>query len=491
MSLGEIDAFVDAMVAPLAAGVSALIFAEIRLFGVGFPLVVLWLAAAGVFFTVYLRGISVFGFRHAVGVVMGRHVRPGSPGEVSHFQALSTALSGTVGIGNIAGVAVAIGLGGPGAAFWLAVAGFLGMSTKFAECTLGVLYRRQNPDGSVSGGPMYYLERGLAETGKARLGRFLGIFYALGIVIGCMGIGNMFQVNQAYSQFVGVTGGAESWFADKGWLFGFIMAVLVASVIVGGIRSIARVTQFLVPIMAVLYLGTGLIVIAFNAEALPWALREIVTQAFTGEAAAGGALGALIIGFQRAVFSNEAGIGSAAIAHSAVRTDRPTTEGHVALLEPFLDTLVICMVTALVIITTGYFEPEFATGRDGIAMTSAAFGRTFAFFPNLLAVAAILFAFSTMLAWSYYGLKGFTYLVGERDTLALGFKVVFCAFVVLGAMLQLTSILDFSDAMVFVICIPNILGLYLLAPRLRREMATYAAQRKQDGADAAATEGKP
>ncbi len=396
-----------------------------------------------------------------------------------------------MGIGNIAGVAVAIGLGGPGAAFWLAVAGFLGMSTKFAECTLGVLYRRQNPDGSVSGGPMYYLERGLAETGKARLGRFLGIFYALGIVIGCMGIGNMFQVNQAYSQFVGVTGGAESWFADKGWLFGFIMAVLVASVIVGGIRSIARVTQFLVPIMAVLYLGTGLIVIAFNAEALPWALREIVTQAFTGEAAAGGALGALIIGFQRAVFSNEAGIGSAAIAHSAVRTDRPTTEGHVALLEPFLDTLVICMVTALVIITTGYFEPEFATGRDGIAMTSAAFGRTFAFFPNLLAVAAILFAFSTMLAWSYYGLKGFTYLVGERDTLALGFKVVFCAFVVLGAMLQLTSILDFSDAMVFVICIPNILGLYLLAPRLRREMATYAAQRKQDGADAAATEGKP
>lgn len=471
--------------APLAAGVSALIFAEIRLFGVGVPLVVLWLVAAGVFFTFYLRGISIFGFRHAVGVVMGRHNRPGSQGEVSHFQALSTALSGTVGIGNIAGVAVAIGLGGPGAAFWLAVAGFLGMSTKFAECTLGVLYRHQNPDGSVSGGPMYYLERGLAETGKARLGRFLGIFYAVGIVIGGMGIGNMFQVNQAYTQFVGVTGGAESFFADKGWLFGLVMAGLVAAVIVGGIRSIARVTQFLVPIMAVIYLGTGLVVLAFNAEALPWALQEIITKAFTGEAAAGGALGALIIGFQRAVFSNEAGIGSAAIAHSAVRTERPATEGHVALLEPFIDTLVICMVTALVIITTGYFEPDFAAGRDGISMTSAAFGRTFAFFPNLLALAAILFAFSTMLAWSYYGLKGFTYLVGERDSLALGFKVVFCVFVVLGAMLQMTSILDFSDAMVFVICIPNILGLYLLAPRLRREMATYAAQREQDRIDVA------
>ncbi len=489
--MGEIDAWVDALVAPLAAGVSALIFAEIRVFGVGFPLVVLWLVAAGVFFTFYLRGVSIFGFRHAVSLVLGREDREAKHGEVSHFQALATALSGTVGIGNIAGVAVAIGLGGPGAAFWLAVAGFLGMSTKFAECTLGVLYRRENPDGSVSGGPMYYLERGLAETGRARLGRALGIFYAVGIVIGCMGIGNMFQVNQAYSQFVGVTGGAESWFADKGWLFGLVMAGLVGAVIVGGIRSIARVTQVLVPFMAVLYLATGLMVIAFNAEALPWAFREIFVQAFTGEAAAGGALGALIIGFQRAVFSNEAGIGSAAIAHSAVRTDRPTTEGHVALLEPFLDTLVICMVTALVIITTGYFEPEFATGRNGIAMTSAAFERTFPFFPNLLAVAAILFAFSTMLAWSYYGLKGFTYLVGERELPAAGFKVVFCAFVMLGAMLQLTSILDFSDAMVFVICIPNILGLYLLGPRLRREMASYALQRAADRAAASAGEKQP
>ncbi|TVS14669.1 MAG: alanine:cation symporter family protein [Gammaproteobacteria bacterium] len=480
--MGEIDAWVDAMVAPLAAGVSALIFAEIKVFGAGFPLVVLWLVAAGVFFTFYLRGISIFGFRHAVSLVLGREDRDARHGEVSHFQALSTALSGTVGIGNIAGVAVAIGLGGPGAAFWLAVAGFLGMSTKFAECTLGVMYRREHPDGSVSGGPMYYLERGLAETGRARLGRALGIFYAVGIVIGCMGIGNMFQVNQAFSQFVSVTGGSESWFANKGWLFGLGMAVLVGAVIVGGIRSIARVTQILVPVMAILYLVTGLIVIAFNAEALPWAVREIFVQAFTGEAAAGGALGALIIGFQRAVFSNEAGIGSAAIAHSAVRTDRPTTEGHVALLEPFIDTLVICMVTALVIITTGYFDPDFAAGRNGIEMTSAAFARTFPFFPNLLAVAAIMFAFSTMLAWSYYGLKGFTYLVGERELPAIGFKAVFCLFIVLGAMLQLTSILDFSDAMVFVICIPNILGLYLLGPRLRREMAVYVADRARDRA---------
>ena len=475
----QLDVWVDGWAAPLAAGLSAIVFAEVPVMGVGVPLVVVWLVAAGVFFTVYLRGIAVRGFRHAIELTLGRRDNSAQEGEVSHFQALSTALSGTVGLGNIAGVAVAIGLGGPGAAFWMLVAGVLAMSTKFAECTLGVMYRRILPDGTVSGGPMYYLDRGLAEHDRPRLGKALGGFYAVGIVIGCMGIGNMFQVNQAYVQFVGVTGGETSWFVGKGWLFGLIMAVLVAAVILGGLKAIARVTQILVPGMATLYLLTGLAVIAFNHEALPWALGQILTQAFSGEAAAGGALGALIIGFQRAVFSNEAGIGSAAIAHSAVRTRDPATEGHVALLEPFVDTLIICMVTALVIITTGYFEPGFAEGRDGIAMTSAAFARTFPLFPNLLAVAAILFAFSTMLAWSYYGLKGFTYLAGERRSLALGFKLVFCAFVVLGAMLQLSAVLDFSDAVVFLICIPNILGLYLLAPRLRQEVERYAAARRE------------
>lgn len=471
--MSQFDAMVDALFAPLAAAVSALVFAELPLLGVGVPVVVLWLLVAGVFFSIYLRGIAVRGLPHALALMLGLRDRGPAEGEVSHFQALSTALSGTVGLGNIAGVAVAIGMGGPGAFFWMLVAGVLAMSTKFAECTLGVLYRRISADGTVSGGPMHYLERGLGERGQPRLGRALGRFYALGVVIGCVGIGNMFQVNQAYVQFLGVTGGDDSWFAGRAWLFGLIMAALVGAVTIGGLRSIARVTQVLVPVMGVLYLVTGLLVIAFNHEALPWAVNQIVSQAFTGSAAAGGAVGALVIGFQRALFSNEAGIGSAAIAHSAVRTGHPATEGYVALLEPFIDTLVICSVTALVIITTGYFEPGFAAGQDGIAMTSAAFARTFPMFPGLLAMAAMLFAFSTMLAWSYYGLKGFTYLAGERLLAVRGFQLVFCLFVVVGAMVQLSSVLDFSDAVIFLICIPNIIGLYLLAPRLRRAVIHY------------------
>ncbi|MEE4359910.1 MAG: amino acid carrier protein [Pseudomonadales bacterium] len=474
-----IDAAVDAVVGPAAALLSRIIFFEVDLFGVGLPLVVAWLVAAGLFFTVYLRGIAVRGFATAVRLVGGRPATPraGLDGEVSHFQALSTAVSGTVGIGNIGGVAVAISAGGPGAAFWLLVAGILGMATKFAECTLGVRYRRLHGDGSVSGGPMHYLERGLAEIGLARLGRVLAVFYAAGIVIGCMGIGNMFQANQAFVQIVAVTGGDGSPLAGRGWIFGLVLAAVVAVVIIGGIRSIARVTQIVVPFMAILYLGTALTVLAFNAGALPWAIGHMVTNAFTGEAAAGGALGALVIGFQRAAFSNEAGIGSASIAHSAVRTDRPASEGYVALLEPFIDTVVICMATALVIITTRFYLPGFDADIDGIAMTSVAFARVVPFFPPLLAVAAILFAVSTMLAWSYYGLKGFTYLTGPSPRAETGFKLVFCAFIVLGAMIELGSVLSFSDAMVFVICVPNILGLYLLAPKVREEIARFAAGR--------------
>ncbi|MEE2893013.1 MAG: alanine/glycine:cation symporter family protein [Pseudomonadota bacterium] len=473
--MAGLDAAVDAVFAPLAAGLSAVVFFELPVAGVGVPAVVLWLVVAGVFFTGYLGFINVRGFGQAIRLVRGSEP-PSGDGEVSHFQALATAISGTVGIGNIGGVAVAITLGGAGAAFWLFMAGALGMATKFAECTLGVRYRRVQADGSVSGGPMYYLEHGLAERGVPRLGRVLAWVYALGIVVGCMGIGNMFQSNQAFVQFVVVTGGAESWFADKGWLFGLAMAAVVWAVILGGIRTIARVTQYLVPFMAILYLFTAAVVILFNVEAIPWALGRIVGDAFSADAATGGALGALVIGFQRAVFSNEAGIGSASIAHSAVRTDQPASEGYVALLEPFIDTMVICTTTALVIVTTGYFDPGFNEGLDGIAMTSAAFARVVPFFPPLLAIAGMLFAFSTMLAWSYYGLKGWTYLVGEHARAEAAFKMVFCGFIALGAMIQLSAVLDFSDAMVFLICVPNIIGLYLLAPRVREEITRFRAR---------------
>ncbi len=468
-----IDQRIDAIMRPVADAVSGLVFFPIPLFGAEIPLIVLWLVAGGLFFTVYLRFINVRGFVEAVRTVSGKYARAGDPGEISQFSALTTAVSGTVGIGNMAGVAVAISTGGPGATFWLMVAGLLGMSSKFAECTLGVLYRRQNPDGSVSGGPMHYLERGLGERGWPRLGRRLGAFYAASLVFGCLGIGNMFQSNQAAAVFIDLTGGDASLFAGRGWLIGLVLAGVVALVIIGGIQSIARTTVRLVPAMALLYLTLATLTIGLNADRLPAAIAAIWEGAFTPGGAAGGALGALVIGFRRAVFSNEAGLGSAAIAHATARTPQPASEGFVALLEPFIDTVVICTATALVITTTVY-DPALASGDiSGIELTTRAFASTLSWSPIPLAVAAILFAFSTMIAWAYYGLKAFTYLAGEGRLQDLGFKFFFCLFVVVGASVNLGAIIDLSDALVFVVAIPNLIGLYLMAPIVRRELARY------------------
>ncbi|MEE3331534.1 MAG: alanine/glycine:cation symporter family protein [Myxococcota bacterium] len=481
-----IDAQIDAALRPLADAVSSFVFFSVPILGTDVPLVVAWLVVAALFCTVYLRFVCITGFGEALRLTFGPapKTRDGEDisGEVSHFQALATAVSGTVGVGNIAGVAVAISVGGPGAVFWMLIAGVLGMSSKFAECTLGVKYRTEHPDGSVSGGPMYYLERGLAARGYAGIGRGLGRFYAAGIVIGCLGIGNMFQSNQAFEQLVGVTGGEASWFAERGWLVGLVLAALVGLVIIGGIKSIARVTSKVVPFMALLYLISAAVILVMNAEAIPFAIGEIIGRAFSTDAASGGVLGAVIVGFQRAVFSNEAGIGSAPIAHAAVRTDRPVSEGFVALLEPFIDTIVICSATALVVVTTFYYDPNYADGLQGIAITSAAFERNVSWSPNAIALVASLFALSTMISWSYYGLKGWSYLVSGSDgttsrNLERAFQAVFCAFVALGCMIKLDSVLDFSDALVFVICIPNIIGLYILAPEVKRELDEYRASR--------------
>ena len=468
-----IDRLIDQIMRPVADAVAGFVFFPVPLFGAEMPLIVLWLVAGGLFFTLYLRFINVRGFAQALRIVSGRYAHEGDPGEISQFSALSTAVSGTVGIGNIAGVAVAISTGGPGATFWLMVAGLLGMSSKFAECTLGVLYRRRNPDGSVSGGPMHYLERGLGERGWPALGRALGLFYAAAMVFGCLGIGNMFQSNQAAAIFIDITGAEASIFAGRGWLFGLVLAVVVALVIIGGIRSIARTTVKLVPTMAVLYVSLALLTIALNADRLPGAIAAIWNGAFTSTGMAGGAVGALVIGFRRAVFSNEAGLGSAAIAHATARTPQPASEGFVALLEPFIDTVVICTLSALVITTTVY-DPALATGDiSGIELTTRAFASTLPWSPIPLAVAAILFAFSTMIAWAYYGLKAFTYLAGEGRLQRLGFNTVFCAFVVVGAGINLGALIDLSDALVFVVAIPNLIGLYLMAPIVRRELERY------------------
>ena len=457
---------------PVADLASAIIFASVPLFGAEVSLIVVWLVAGGVFFTVYLRFINVRGFAHAVRVVSGRFRKANDPGEISQFQALATAVSGTVGIGNVAGVAVAISLGGPGATFWLIVAGLLGMSTKFAECTLGVLYRRHNADGSVSGGPMYYLQHGLAGRGWPRLGRCLGIFYAASLVVGCFGIGNMFQSNQAAAIVLDVAN--VDLLADNAWLIGLVLAVLVGAVIVGGIKSIANTTSKLVPAMALLYVISALVVIGINIDRVAPALLAIWQGAFAPQGVAGGMLGVVLLGFRRAAFSNEAGLGSAAIAHSTAQTPKPVSEGYVALLEPFIDTVVICTMTALVIITTVY-EPALAGAEvSGIELTTRAFASTLSWSPPLLALVAVLFAFSTMIAWAYYGLKAFTYLAGEGRAKDLGFKLVYCAFVVVGASVNLSAVVELSDALIFMVAIPNLLGLYLLAPVVKRELQRYS-----------------
>ena len=471
-----IDATINAVMEPLADAVSSFIFYSIKVGDADLPLIVAWLIVAATFFTFYFGFISIRGFPHALGLLRGDYADPDHAGEVSHFQALATAVSGTVGIGNIGGVAIVISLGGPGATFWLMLAGFLGMSTKLAECIAGVKFRRENPDGTISGGPMYYLEQSLRERGWAPLAKPMGAFYALAIVIGCLGIGNMFQSNQAFEQFVYITGAEASPYADMGWLFGLCIAAVVGFVIIGGLRSIARVTSKLVPFMAVTYILFAVVIIGLNAERLPWAVGAIFSEAFNPQAMSGGFIGVMIMGFQRAVFSNEAGIGSAAIAHSAVRTNEPATEGYVALLEPFIDTVVICTLTALVILTTIYHPDLAGSGIQGVELTSRAFAGTLPWSTVPLSIIAVLFAFSTMISWSYYGLKGWTYLVGEGRGKEIIFKATFCGFGALGCTMQLGAVLDFSDAMVFVIALPNIIGLYLLAPVLKQELKGYSTR---------------
>lgn len=472
----SVDSLINDAVQPVTDAVSGFVFYSISINGTQIPLIVMWLIAGGLFFTLYLRFINIRGFLHACRIVSGRYAKTGDPGEISQFQALTTAISGTVGIGNIAGVAVAISMGGPGATLWLIIAGFLGMSTKMAECTLGVRYRRLNAEGKVSGGPMYYLQHGFGELGRPRLGKALGIFYAMAMVVGCLGIGNMFQSNQSAAILIDITGGAHSWFADKGWLIGVIMAIAVGVITIGGIRSIAATTARMIPFMALLYIVLGLTVIVMNYEALPDACMRIWNGAFSPDGIAGGFVGVMIIGFRRAVFSNEAGLGSAAIAHATARTPYPASEGYVALLEPFIDTVVICTITALVIVITS--SDLSSTGTlSGIELSTRAFQGTLSWSGIPLAICALLFAFSTIIAWSYYGLTAFTYLVGDSKIAEVSFKLFFLAFVVIGASIQLSSVVDLSDALVFVVAIPNLIGLYLLAPVIKQEINRYAFHR--------------
>jgi len=445
-------------------------------------LVVVWLILGAVFFTFYLRFVNFSGFRHAIEVVKGKYDNPNDLGEVSHFKALATALSATVGLGNIAGVAIAIIVGGPGATFWMIVAGLLGMTAKFVECTLGVKYRKINPDGSVSGGPMYYLSKGLAKRKMAGLGKVLAVIFSILVIGGSFGGGNMFQANQSFAQFTHVLPSVGGY----GFWYGVILAILVGVVIIGGIKSIANVTSKMVPFMTILYVVTALVIIIVNYKETPTAFVLIFEGAFDPEAIKGGIIGVLIVGFQRAAFSNEAGIGSAPIAHATVKTEEPVSEGFVALLEPFIDTVIICTMTALVIIFTDmHYNP---LNLEGTALTSAAFGMVFSWFPYVLMLAVFLFAYSTMISWSYYGIKGFDYLFGHYSEKLFGtrkvsdtiFRVLFLVFIIIGSSSELGAVVDFSDMMILSMAFPNILGLLIMAPEVRRDLKSYL-QRVKNG----------
>ena len=431
------------------------------------PLVLAWLVVGAFFFTCRFKFVNIRLFRLAIETVKGKYSSFSDKGEVTHFQALTAALSGTVGLGNIAGVAIAIQVGGPGATFWMIVVGLLGMSTKFVECTLGVKYRQVDPDGRVIGGPMLYLTKGLQEKGFGGIGKFLAILFSIMCIGGAMGGGNMFQVNAAYSQFSNQTG----LLVNHGWVFGLIIAVIVGLVIIGGIRSIARTTSKIVPFMCGIYVIASVIIILIHASEVPAAFALIIQEAFAPTAVGGGILGALFQGIKRAAFSNEAGVGSASIAHAAVKTNYPASEGIVSLLEPFIDTVVVCTMTALVIILTDqHLNPE---DLAGVSLTSAAFESVLPHFSYILMVAVILFAISTMITWSYYGQQCWGFLFGRSQTKDLIFKIIFCVFIIIGASSQMGSVLDFSDMMILGMSFPNLVGLYFLTPVVKKELTKY------------------
>ena len=458
------------------------------------PFAVAWLIFGAIVFTIRMRFINFRAFGHALDVVRGRYTDPNShsAGEVTHFQALTAALSATVGLGNIASVAVAVGVGGPGATFWMILAGLLGMTSKFTECTLGQKYREVRADGHVMGGAMFYLSKGLKERGLGALGMVLAPMFAILCIGGSLAGGNSFQVSQSLGALAAVDGfeflrPTESGGGGFAWAYGALMTFLVAIVIIGGIRRIAQVAEKVVPTMCGVYVLACLTILAMNFSAIPGAFASIIGEAFDPttvfdmDALKGGMIGVLILGFKRAAFSNEAGIGSAAIAHSAAKTDYPVREGVVALLEPFIDTVVVCTMTALVIVITGvYNDPAHADAilnEKGAALTSAAFSSQIPWFAYVLAAATMLFAFSTMISWSYYGERCWSWLFGEKSSLI--YKLLFLTFTFLGSIITATQVLEFGDLMILGMALPNILGLLLLSGGVRRDLDEYWDKKKR------------
>ena len=468
----NVDAFMDKHIAPVSDAVASLIFFPIKICGTEVPLIIFWVLIAGIFFTVYFKGMAIWGFKHAIDTV----AKPTEEhhqgfGEVSSFQALATALSGTIGIGSIAGVAISISIGGPGAAFWIFIGALLGMSIKFMEATLAVKYRKFNLDGSVSGGPMHYIAHGLTRKKLRWLGQPLSVLYAILCIGGGITGGNMIQINQTAHQMVFITGGNHSFLHGHTWLIGLVVAILIGMVVVGGIKSIAKVTTILTPTMCILYIVSGLIVIFANIVNIPHAIMLILKEAFHPTAVLGGVFGTIIIGLRRSVQSNEAGTGAAAIVYATAQTKEPVSQGFVALLETFL-TGVLCLFTSFAIVFSGACTHA-AKEISGIELASNAFQSVIPFFPIILSIIAVMFALSTLISWAYYGQKAWTFLFGEGKKRGLAFNLIYCLFIIIGSAMNVKSVIDITDAMMIALCVPNIIVLYVLAPEIKRDLKAY------------------
>lgn len=464
----------DALFATLTAWLEAVLFYPVPFPYApdGFPLLVLWLVAGGLFFTFRLGGANFRLLPHALAVVAGKYEQKKAKGEISSLQALLTAISGTVGLGNIAGVAIGISIGGPGAMVWMVIAALFGTATKLAEVTIGHRYRETDEHGHFSGGAFHYLTRGLAERGRPKLGKSLAVMFCICCIGGTLGGGNMLQSNQA----VAILAQTFSPLAGMEWLLALLLAVSVAVILIGGIKRIAEVTSKIVPMMALTYVAACIAVLWVNAALIPDAFALMLHQAFTPEAAGGGMIGAMAMGFRRAFFSNEAGVGSTPIAHAASKNPEAVREGCVALLEPIIDTVIICTMTGLVIVTTGVYADK-ANG-EGVALTAAAFASVIDWFPQVLAVCVFLFAYSTMLTWSYYGERAWHYLFGARFVNL--YYALFATLTFFGGLTDLGTIVDFGDLILLAMAIPNLIGLFLMSGELKREVNAYIARLKAE-----------
>ena len=466
------DERIEKYFSPIANGFYGIIFSPVYIFNNEIPFLYLFIIIASIFFTIYFKGINVWGFKHALSKILVKKNTDDASGEVSSLGALATALSGTIGIGNIAGVAIAISWGGPGAMFWMCLGAVFGMVIKFCEVTLSLKYRRFNHDGSVSGGPMYYIERGFARRKYHALGKTLSYMFAIALIPGTISGGCMLQSNQATRQFINITGGNTSFFASHSWLFGLIIAVIIALVIVGGIKSIVKVTSKIVPSMCLIYILACSAVIIMNITQIPHAIYTIIHDAFLPQSVYGGITGTVIIGLRRSLQSNEAGVGSSPIAYAAVKTNEPASQGFISMLEPFFDTVIVCSMTAFVIILTGEYLKH-PCSIQGVELTSSAFESVIPFFPYILAVVIILFALSTIISWAYYGQKAWSFLAGEGKKRKIVFNIVFCLFIVIGSCMDIESVANFTDATYLLLAFINIIAIFVLIKDVKKELIKY------------------